>query len=59
MAQTKCSQSQMLRAASGYGVIWKVRVAMGETLQDRVWAISEGEGPRNMRWLVFTGWVIP
>ena len=49
----------MLRAASRYGIVWKVRVAMGETLQDRVWAISEGEGPRNMGWLVFMGWVIP
>lgn len=47
--RAKCSQSQRPRAASGSGVIWKVTVAVGETLHR---ATAEGEGPRNMGWLV-------
>ena len=41
------------------GLSWKVRVSLGETHStDRVWAISEGERPQNMEWLVFMDWVI-
>ena len=30
----------------------------GRSTLHRVWATSEGKRPRNMEWLVFTGWVI-
>ena len=38
----------------GMGSSQKVRAAKGETrCTGRVWAISEGERPQNMGWLVF------
>ena len=39
-------------------VIGKKWIYLETHSTDRVWAISEGEKPQNMGWLVFMAWVI-
>ena len=56
---TECGQSQKARAAPGHGVVSESEGSShGRKILHRVWTISEGKRPQNMRWLVFMGWVI-